>query len=301
MRPTRQETQAGVLRLGSLPFSLEHTLLSGQAFRWSRQNHAFVGVVSGNVLRLEQRGNVLRYASSPNAISRSELRSYLGVNREFRNVLSFLKKHPVLRSAVDRFPGMRMLRQDPWETLISFIISSNNSILKVKRCVESLSRTFGTEIEGCPNAYSFPTPETLASAKLTALRGLCTLGYRDTYVQETARIIARKPTRLAEISRLPYPEAKKEMMNFPGVGDKVADCVLLYSMGKLAAFPIDTWIRKIVEGRYFQGEHITSAAMRSFAQEKFGCYAGYAQLYLFQVAITNGAERGNRPGKGFVY
>jgi N-glycosylase/DNA lyase len=299
--PTRQETQAGVLRLGSLPFSLEHTLLSGQAFRWSRENHGFVGVVSGNVLSLEQRGNLLRYASSPNATSRSELRSYLGVDREFRNVLSSLTKDPFVRSAVARFPGMRVLLQDPWETLISFIISSNNTILKVRRCVESLCRTFGDEIEGCPNAYSFPTPETLADATLTTLRGVCTLGYRDAYVRETAGIIARQPTRLAEISRLPYPEAKKEMMQFPGVGHKVADCVLLYSMRKFEAFPIDTWIKKIVESCYFRGERMTPTAMRSFAQRRFDPYAGYAQLYLFQAAVTGSTERGNRQETGFVY
>lgn len=266
------------------PFSLEHTLLSGQTFRWRKDDGGFVGVVSGNVLWLEQRRNRLLYRSLPGKVEPSELRTYLGLDAASNQALRSLPGDPVLGAAMRNFAGMRVLRQDPWETLVSFIISSNNNIVRIKRCIESLCRTFGHEIRGALGCYAFPSPDALAEASPDCLQQLCNLGYRHTYVRETAREVARSPGLLSDIARLSYLHARTELMRLPGVGPKVADCVLLYSMGKYEAFPVDTWVRKVMQRTYFRDQHVPDSAIRSFAADHFGPFAGYAQLYLFHSA-----------------
>jgi len=286
-----EERKTGVLDIGSLPFSLKHTLISGQAFRWRKEGTSFVGVVSGNVLALEQRGERVVFNSSPGDTGPGELRRYLGLDAAYEEALRSLPDDPVLQLAIRRFQGMRVLRQDPWETLISFIISSNNSIIRIKRCIESLCRSLGQEIQGAPGFYSFPAPDLLATASLKCLKETCNLGYRHVYVKESARRIARDSDLLTRIALLPYRIAKEKLIaEFPGVGPKVADCVLLYSMGKYEAFPIDTWIKKVMENAYFDGQPVRDSAIRLFAADYFGPFAGYAQLYLFQYAISGGAD-----------
>ncbi len=287
--PSWTGIQTRSLRTGPLPFSLEHTLMSGQAFRWRKQGAAFLGIVSGNVLRLEQRRDRVLYVSCPGQVSSQLVKRYLGLDADSAEALHSLPQDPLLSSAFHKFAGMRILRQDPWETLISFIISSNNNIIRIKKCIESLCRTFGEGIEGAPGFYSFPTPKNLAEASLATLRNVCNLGYRHAYVRETARQIARNPHLLFEIAQMPCQRARKEVMKLRGVGPKVADCVLLYSMGKYEAFPVDTWIQRVIEKSYFPGQHVSPSRISSFAREHFGPFAGYAQLYLFQYALTRGA------------
>ncbi len=297
-----REAKKRILGAGLEPFSLEHTLLSGQAFRWRKEGEAFIGVVRGKVLRLEQRGNRVVCRAYPGELGASELRAYLGLDRTFAQAIRSLPKDRPLRAAMRKFRGMRVLRQEPWETLISFIISANNNILRIKKCIETLCRTFGEGIRASSNPafaaglrchaasphgfFSFPTPDALSEASLSHLRQVCNLGYRDTYVKETARIVARNPGLLSEIAALPYPSARKEIMKLPGVGPKVADCVLLYSMGKYEAFPIDTWTRRILERHYLKRRRVPLSRLKAFVSDRFGPFAGYAQLYLFQYAMT---------------
>jgi len=338
-----QSRKHRVINLGGVSFDLAHTLMSGQTFRWRRERNGFIGVVGKNVLRLQQDGRRLLYDSIPEQIALSELRAYLGLDEESEKALRSLPRDQFLRRAMRKFHGMRILRQEPWETLISFIISANNNIIRIKRCIESLCQRFGEEIGGNEKASRkrpcgkgnppvasgetprgafadapsqretsvgqpaesepgippqgepplvwrrFPTAEALAEASLGCFREECNLGYRDAYVKETARIIAGSPSLLSDIARLPYPRARKEIMELPGVGPKVADCALLYSMGKFEAFPVDTWIARVVKehySRYFRGKKVSPNAIRAFAHNHFGPSAGYAQLYLFQYAMT---------------
>ncbi|KPJ52240.1 MAG: hypothetical protein AMS16_06650 [Planctomycetes bacterium DG_58] len=263
--------------------------MSGQAFRWRREEQGFVGVVRGQVLRLEQRGRRVVYRCAPGQVAQSKLRRYLGLDAASAEALRSLPVDAVLGPAIRKFAGMRILQQDPWETLISFIISSNNSITRTKKCIERLCRTFGKETDGLPGFYSFPSPQAMANASLRALRETCNLGYRDVYARETARTVARNPHLLSEIARLPYPKARGRIVGeFLGVGNKVADCVLLYSMGKYEAFPVDRWVKRIIEDRYYDGTSVPSPEIRASAEERFGRVAGYAQLYLFQYALTGG-------------
>lgn len=283
MRRKGESSQTLVIAQGEL-FSLEHTLLSGQTFRWRKDDGSFVGVVSGNVLWLEQRRNRVLYRSLPGRVEPSGLRTYLGLDAASNRALRSLPEDPFLRAAMRDFAGMRVLRQDPWETLVSFIISSNNNIVRIRRCIENLCRTFGQEIRGAPGCYAFPSPASLAEASLDCLQQLCNLGYRHTYVRETAREVVRSPGLLSDIARLSYTHARTELTRLPGVGPKVADCVLLYSMAKHEAFPIDTWVRKVMQRTYFKDQHVHDSAIRSFAADHFGPFAGYAQLYLFHSA-----------------
>jgi N-glycosylase/DNA lyase len=279
-------TTPAILTVDSAPFDLHHTLMCGQSFRWREQGRGFVGVVSGRALRLEQKQNSVAYRSLPGEFPAPELRSYLGLDGVHAEAVRSFPEDAILRRAVRKFPGLRLLHQDIWETLISFIISSNNNIGRIRNCIEKLSRTFGEKIKSAPGFYSFPPPEGLADARLTILREKCNLGYRDRYVKETAREVARSPNLLSWIASLPYPHAKKEIMKLPGVGHKVADCVLLYSMRKFEAFPIDTWIRRIIQHSYFCGKPVPLSKIRAFAREHFGSFAGYAQLFLFYSALT---------------
>ncbi len=279
-------TRVRILKVDSPPFDLHHTLMCGQAFRWRAEEPGFVGVVSGRVLRLEQRGNRLLYRSLPGKFRPSELKRYLGTDGVHDEAMRSFPQDATLRRAVEKFPGLRLLQQDPWETLISFIISSNNNIRRIRTSIESLCRTFGEEIKSAPGFHSFPPPEALANARLATLREKCNLGYRDRYVQETAREVARSPNLLSNIARLSYPQAKKEIMKLLGVRDKVGDCVLLYSMRKFEAFPIDTWIRKVIQHSYFGGERVSLSKIRTFARDHFGEFAGYAQLFLYPYAKT---------------
>lgn len=249
----------------------------------------FVGVVSGHALRLEQKGNRLLYCSAPRNFPLRKLRRYLGLDGPYAAAIGSFPKDALLDQTVERFRGMRLLQQDPWETLISFIISANNNITRIRNCIESLCRTFGRDISPGSDFYSFPSPEALAGASMKALRDKCNVGYRDAYLRESAKRLSRNPKLLSEIARLSYPQAKKAIMDLPGVGPKVADCVLLYSMGKFDAFPVDTWIRKTIRDNYFSGEHLPPSKIRVFAREHFGPFAGYAQLYLFHYAQTTGA------------
>jgi N-glycosylase/DNA lyase len=266
------------------PFNLEHTLLSGQTFRWRKDDDGFVGVVSERLLKIMQDGRRLLYSSCGGDVEPSEVAHYLGLGDCYAEAVRAFRVDPILHTALRNLEGMRILRQDPWETLISFIISSNNNIVRIKRCVESLCSTFGEKITGVPGVHAFPIPDALANASLRRLQQLCNLGYRHAYIREAARKIARSPDLLSQIARLPYAEARKELMNLPGVGQKVADCVLLYSMGKYEAFPVDTWVRKAMQRFYFKGQPVADRAIRAFAADRFGPFAGYAQIYLFHFA-----------------
>lgn len=275
-----------VLDIDSAVFNLEHTLASGQSFRWQKVGKAFIGVVSGHLIYIEQKGNRLLYRSLPRNVPSAKLRDYFGLNGAFAAALRSFPEDPLLLKALERFRGMRLLRQEPWETLISFIISSNNNINRIRSCIENLCRTFGREIQPGCGYYTFPGPEALSQTTLTVLREGCNLGYRHKYVADTAREVFESPHLLSDIAALSYPDARKRLMKLPGVGPKVADCILLYSMGKLEAFPIDTWIRKIIQDNYFNGEKVSLSKMQAFARQRFGPFAGYAQLYLFQCAMT---------------
>jgi N-glycosylase/DNA lyase len=192
-----------------------------------------------------------------------------------------LAADPVLARVLPHTAGISVLAQDPWEILISFIVSQNNNIPKITRSIEGLARALGEPLGG--GAAAFPAPERLAAASMRTLAA-CSLGYRAPYVRTAARLVAEGRLDLAALSRTDQSAAREALLDVPGIGDKVGDCVLLFGLGHRAAFPVDVWVRRAVERLYFRGRPRRLGEIQAFARERFGPLAGYAQQHLFAYA-----------------
>jgi len=264
-------------------FNPVHIFECGQAFRWNWDGKGYVGIVRDKPLRVVYDGSgvILENAS----IEDYELlwMEYFDLDRDYDYIKKEFSKDSIMREAMQYGWGIRILNQDPWETLVSFIISANNGISRIKRSIENISKRFGRIIYWNEREfYAFPDAENLAAAREDDLIE-CGVGYRAAYIIKTARMILDKEIKLDDIKNMEYKDALKEMLRFPGVGPKVADCVLLFSMGKGEAFPVDVWIQRIMQALYL-GKEATPSQIREFARNKFGNLAGYAQQYLFYYA-----------------
>lgn len=294
------------------PFSLDYTLESGQVFRWGRKGEWWYGVVPGGVLKAKQEGDSLRCASSSDYIDSAFTRSYFRLGDDLQSILASVMKGEAMTQAVQKFYGMRLIRQEFWECLASFVMATNSNIPRIKKMVSSICARFGDpiEFEGV-EYFRFPAPEVLADSTAESLRE-CGLGYRAPFLKRVADSVAQHKVDYGELSVMDYDHARKTLLRellgekvLLGVGPKVADCVLLYSCGFDEAFPIDVWIAralvnyypKLFEQRLRQrllpkgkskltrGEYDrTSAAARAY----FGSNAGYAQQYLFMMSREPG-------------
>jgi len=271
------------------------TLDSGQAFRWrplDESRNGWIGIVSGNVVKVsEKEARVL----SDNSQDTEALQRYFSIDDDIDSIFATFPYDKTLNSSKRGLPGLRLLTQDPWECLISFVCSINCNIPSIRLKIDNLSRRYGKKIETDLDfeAYSFPTAETLAKASKRDLL-TCKLGFRWKYVKFIAKRVAKGELDLDKLRNVSYQVSLQELisetsgMTF-GVGPKVADCVLLYSLHKTEAFPIDVWILRCLE-RFYPEE--TGGSVRSLTPKKyfaiseamrmkFGRYAGYAQLYLY--------------------
>lgn len=265
------------------PYNLQRTLACGQAFRWRCGGPVAIGVFSGRPVRLAQiAGGVAAWGLYDDA-GADRLRRYLGLDEPLAQVEETLRRDRVLRRLLPVTSGIALMRQDPWECLISFIVSAFNNIPKIELTLDRLSRAFGEPVS--LTQWSFPTPQRLADATRAQLRR-CVLGYRAPYVQAVARKVADGAFDLGVPGKLPYGEARALLLELPGVGEKVADCVLLFAYRHLEAFPVDVWVKRVVESQYFSGRTRTEREIRAFARERFGLLAGYAQQHLFYYART---------------
>jgi N-glycosylase/DNA lyase len=195
-----------------------------------------------------------------------------------------------MRAAINACGGLRLLRQDPWECLASFILSSTKQIVQIQQIIGLLCERYGTPIatpHGSAPAYAFPTPAQLAVATEAGLRG-CKMGFRAPYLLATARMIKRGEINLARLPDLPLADARAELLKFPGVGRKIADCVLLFACGFQAAFPVDVWVMKALRQLYFARRQPRPQRLLKFTETYFGRHAGYAQQYLFHYMRTQG-------------
>jgi N-glycosylase/DNA lyase len=249
----------------SQPLDLDHTLNSGQVFRWHKKGNMWEGIVNEQLIQIFQNDHV--YCTGDEEF----FYTYFRLDDDLGKILSSIDKDRNIHKAIATVYGLRLVRQDPWECLLSFVCSSFNNVPRIKLIIENLCKKFGKKLE-C--GYAFPPPEALACASLKQLRK-CGLGYRDKYVSETAQIIDSGLS-LQEIGLLSYGKAKELLMELPGVGQKVADCILLFSLDKLEAFPCDVNIRKCMNHFYGPCSNIGT-----FARKYFGEYAGYANHYLF--------------------
>ena len=272
------------------PFDLITTLESGQAFRWRREEEWLTGVVFDNIIRTRRTAEGVEFECAPDdetAIA-PLFRDYLRLDDDLEAICDRVRVDDRIGAALRRYPGLRVLRQEPWECLISFICSANNNVKRISVNVEDIADGFGRPLalRECRRS-AFPSPAELAQVEEGELRELG-LGFRAKYVAGAARIVAAGDLDLFALREADYDEALAALTRLPGVGDKVANCVLLMSLDKREAFPVDVWIDRALREWYpehmvrVDGKPLTRAAMRPWAQAYFGEFAGYANQYLFQ-------------------
>ncbi|ADL08377.1 DNA-3-methyladenine glycosylase family protein [Thermosediminibacter oceani] len=282
---------------GIQPFNLEAIAESGQAFRWNRlEDGGYLGVVGNLVIKAYQEEDTLRIFTNGGNDSIGFIRDYFDLERDYREIEDKLSGFDELVPAVKFCSGNRILHQQPWETLISFILSANNSIPNIKRTIERMCSCYGTPVEFEGEIYyTFPTPEVLASLSEAQIRDT-RCGFRGKYVIAAARMVAGGDIVLDELEKLPTGEARDYLMKIPGVGRKIADCVLLFSLRKFDAFPVDVWIKRVVEHLYFDGREMPVKKLQEFAENRFGPLAGFAQQYLFHYTRTCWSDIKDTPG-----
>ena len=268
-------------------FDTTHIFECGQCFRWNKEEDgSYTGVFKGNVLNVKQEENkiIFKGMCSDNIITTCI--DYFDLDTNYENIKHKLSKvDDNLKTSIEYGNGIRILNQELWETIISFIISANNNIPRIKGIIERISKKYGKKIVWDNREfYTFPTPEELAKATVEDLRNLG-LGFRDKRVYETTQIVLNKIIDLGELEKETDVNILREkLMLFPGVGNKVADCIMLFALKKYEVFPIDVWVRRVMNELYIKKKDETKVnklEIANIAKEKYGDLAGLAQQYLF--------------------
>ncbi len=269
----------------SSPFNLKRSCACGQAFRFQEEGGGYFGVVNGRGVRLTQNGNSLKVFPCAKEEIPQFVR-YFDMERDYGLIELQLERDERLRACLSSASGIRIFNQDPFETLISFIISANNNVKRIQKIVAGLCESAGELVMDDVYTYlRFPTPQALADLPEETLRELGA-GYRAPFIKQSAKKVADGYD-LAALRNLPLTEARKELCTFPGVGAKVADCVLLFSLGHANAFPMDVWMKRAVRELFFDGEEPTKRELEG-AIEKLGPVSGILQQFVFHYARESG-------------
>ncbi len=269
-------------------FEPKHIFECGQCFRWNEQKDgSYTGVFRNNVINVKKQDEKIFFKGICEENIKDECKKYFDLDTNYDNIKSRLSNvDDYLKTSIKYGEGIRILNQDLWETLISFIISANNNIPRIKGIIERISKSYGKKIVWNSNEYyTFPTPQELSKASVEDLRKLG-LGFRDVRVYETTKIINENPDKLKELAdEKDVNKLKEELLQFPGVGPKVADCIMLFStLKRLEVFPIDVWVRRVMNELYIKNEDeakINKKEIEQLAKTKYGNLAGIAQQYLF--------------------
>jgi N-glycosylase/DNA lyase len=267
------------------PFNLDVTLACGQVFRWSRSADGWwYGVTGDRVIKIRQDGNKLTFAG----VTESFIRHYLSLDIDLDGILASIDRDPFIHASIMKSRGLRLVRQPPWECTVSYICSTNSNIPTIRRRIASIAEKYGKPLafEG-QTFYAFPEPMSISCRGHDGLTE-CRLGYRQPYVFGTSCSVTDEKEWEETIRRLPYGDARRELMKLHGVGPKAADCILLFGFQKYEAFPVDVWIRRIMQEQYLPDlssdgpmtnrEYDT---IRHFARKHWGEYCGWAQEYLY--------------------
>lgn len=264
-------------------FSLKQIAESGQSFRWKEQDDgSFIVTAMNETVHLIEKDKDLIINGINEASFKNKWYHYFDLSRDYKKVIGDLKgRDQYLDAAIKYGNGIRILNQDLWEIIVTFIISSNNNIPRIKNSIEMLSQKYGSFIKTINDEdyYSFPTASILSQAEIEDLRA-CGLGYRDKYILKTSQMVAKGIIDLEELKEMSLKEAKKELKKLVGVGNKVADCILLFACEQPAAFPVDTWVKKVL-GEYYDFHESKQEKIDRFVIGHFGEFAGIAQQYLF--------------------
>ena len=272
------DSRVTVTEISCSHFDLTRTLESGQVFHWFRTDEIFSGLISQELVSLRQRGDSLQLLEGDAEI----VARYFALDHPLPEIVATFPDDPSLRAATQFCRGLRIMRQEPWECLATFITSALKQVPHIRQISLDLRRRYGKPI--AENFHAYPAPATLAAAGETALRE-SRLGFRAKNLAGAARMIANGEMDLENLRTLPTSELRRELCRLPGVGEKVANCVLLFAYERLEAFPIDVWIERVLRELYFAKKRkVTSQRLRQFSATYFGPYAGYAQQYLFHHA-----------------
>jgi len=286
------------------PFDLDLTLACGQAFRWrKREDGVWYGVVRDRLIELAVEGGVLYWRTYPDG-GRALVEEYLRLGDDVNAVYGNLSESdPHLASLIRRFDGLRLLRQDPTETLLSFVCSAANSIPRISAAIEELARRYGEMVceQGDSCYYAFPHPERLASVEQGELDNHASLGFRGSNLRKVARqVVERDEGWLRGLRDVPYESARVELLSIRGVGRKIADCVCLFSLDKDEAVPVDTHVRQLAHRLFLpdmKAKSITDAVYRRIVEafrERYGELAGWAQQFLFYEDLLRSWGRHGR-------
>jgi N-glycosylase/DNA lyase len=277
------DTTAHEIFLPARDYDLSATLDSGQVFRWRRVDDAWQGVIGNHAVRLTQEAEGIRASTAGPVENWDWLRHFLQIHVDLAAVLKTFPNDEPMRNAVTACRGLRLLRQEPWECLASFILSSTKQIVQIRQIIGHLSDRFGEAIPGWgvgADCRAFPTARKIAGLSEAELRN-CKMGFRAPSLLMAARQIADGGFDLGKIRRLDYAAARAELMKLRGVGGKIADCVLLFAYGFDGAFPVDVWVERALQALYFPRRRAGEKRLRHFAATHFGPHGGYAQQYLF--------------------
>ena len=271
------------------PFNLAESLESGQAHRWRKlDDDWYSGVLGRRLIHIRQNATGAEYNVAGRSMGAgdgetdAQLRSYFRLDDDIDAIYADICRDRRVAAMVARYPGLRILRQEPWECTVAFICSATSNIPRIHQNMEAMADRLGSpqELDG-EVRHTFPSAERLASAGEGLLRELG-LGFRAPYVIAAARRVCDGELDLDELIRLPYPETKGRLMACYGIGAKIADCIAVFSLEKLQAFPVDVWVRRALAEWYFpMQKKPPDRVMVEWAQEYFGQYAGYSQQYLF--------------------
>ena len=275
-------------------YDLAATLASGQAFRWRLRDGSWEGIIGGRWVQLSPSKDSICAATTEEIADSTWLAHYLQVEVQLSPIVATFPNDEPMRAALDRCRGLRLLRQDPWECLASFILSSTKQIVQIQQIIQLLCERFGQLVAappGNPPACAFPAPERLAECADAELRA-CKMGFRAPYLKAAATMVARGQVNLPSLYDLPVDQARAALLTIPGVGRKIADCVLLFAYGFQSAFPVDVWVMKALRELYFRRRHVNLQRLQKFSATHFGPYGGYAQQYLFHyIRLQNKLSR----------
>ena len=258
----------------------------GQCFRWKENpDKSYTGIFGKNIITVTQQGKDILFTGLCEGNIKEVITQYFDLTRDYKTIKQELSKvDHYLKKSIQYGSGIRLLNQDLWETIISFIISANNNIPRIKGIIERLSRNYGQKmVWHGKEYYTFPTPKELSKASVQDLRNLG-LGFRDKRVYETTQLIQEGKINLNTLPEKNSEEIREELLKLPGVGNKVADCIMLFStLKKLDAFPVDVWVRRVMNELYLHQEEqkIKQQEITELARKKYANLAGIAQQYLF--------------------
>lgn len=267
--------------------NLENTINSGQVFLWTKQKEFWYGINGQDILKINNLGKITSYSKKKYDFFRN--------SDDIKEIIKSISKDKTTKIAVKKYLGLRLIRQDPFQCFISFIVSSNSNIQKIKSSLEKISIKFGKKIQfDNKEFYMFPEPKKIANATIQEIQN-CGVGYRAKFIIDAAKMVESRQIDFDQLKKSNYQNAKETILTVPGIGNKVADCILLFSLDKLEAFPLDRWMIRILKKYYLEKFELETKSITekqyNILHEKilkhFGPYAGYAQQFLFKMEREN--------------